>query len=87
MDHKPLLGLFKGGREISPTGGARVQHWALVLVNYYFQLLYKPFSKFSNEEGLSRLHVEDYFNTLVILSMSVLYSHMQIHAERIITTR
>ena len=41
-EHKPLLGLFKEYRAISPTGSARVQRWALVLASYHNQLVYKP---------------------------------------------
>ena len=41
-NHKPLLGLFKEDRTISPTESARVQRWALVLASYHYQLVYKP---------------------------------------------
>ena len=76
-DHKPLLGLFKENRAISPTGSPRVQHWALVLASYHNQLVYKPGSKISNADGLSRLPIEDYVMPLlcpeeVVLTMSAL---------------
>ena len=76
-DHKPLLGLFKEDRAISLTGSVRVQRWALVLASYHYQLVYKPGSKISNANGLSRLPIEDYVTPLpcpeeVVLSMSAL---------------
>ena len=75
-DHKSLLGLFKEDRAISPAGSARVQRWALVLASYHYQLVYKPGSKISNANGLSRQPIEDYVTPLtcleeVVLSMSV----------------
>ena len=33
-DHKPLLGLLKEDRAISPMASARIQRWALTLSNY-----------------------------------------------------
>ena len=77
MDHKPRLGLFKEDHAISPTESARVQRWALVLASYHYQLVYKPGSKISNADGLSRLPIEDYVTPLpypeeVVLSMSAL---------------
>ena len=76
-DHKPLLRLFKEDRAISPTGSARAQRWALVLASYHYQLVYKPGSKISNGDELSRLPIEDYVMPLpcpeeVVLSMSAL---------------
>ena len=72
-DHKPLLGLFKEDRTISPTGSARVQRWALILVNYHYQLVFKPGSKISNADGSSRLPVEDYFTPLLSPEEVVLF--------------
>ena len=66
-DHKTLLGRFKEDRAISPTGSARVQRWALVLARYHYQLVYKPGSKISNADGLSRLPIEDYVMSLPCL--------------------
>ena len=78
-DHKPLLGLFKEDRAISLTGSVRVQRWALVLASYHYQLVYKPGSKISNADRLSRLPIEDYVTPVpcleeVVLSMSALDS-------------
>ena len=68
---------FLEDRAISPTWSARVQRWALVLSNYHYQIVYKPGSKISNADWLSRLPVEGYFTPLpcpeeVVLSMSAL---------------
>ena len=77
-EHKPLLGLFKEDRAISPTGSARVQLWTLVLASYHYQLVEnKSGSKISNAYGLSRLPTEDNVTPLpcpeeVVLSISAL---------------
>ena len=54
-----------------------MQRWALFLANNLYQLVYKPGSKISKADGLSRLPVEDYFTPLtcleeVVFSMSAL---------------
>ena len=77
MAHKPLLGLVKEDRAISPTGSARGQRWALVLASYHNQLVCKPGSQISNADGLSRLPIEDHVTPLpfpeeLVLSMSAL---------------
>ena len=74
MEHKPLFGLFKEDRAISPIGSARVQRWALVIASYHYQLVYKPGSKIFNADELSWLPIEDYVMPLpcpkeVVLSM------------------
>ena len=53
------------------------QRWAFVLASYHYQQVYKPGSKISNADGLSRLPIEDYVMPLpcpekVVLSMSAL---------------
>jgi hypothetical protein len=57
-DHKPLLGLLKEDRPISPMASARIQRWALTLGNYQYRLQYKPGAKHGNADGLSRLPVK-----------------------------
>lgn len=54
-DHKPLLGLLKEDRLISPMASARIQRWGLTLANYQYHLQYKPGAKHGNADGLSRL--------------------------------
>ena len=41
-----------------------MQRWALVLASYHYPLVYKPGSKISNADGLSRLPIEDYVTLL-----------------------
>ncbi|KAK6169531.1 hypothetical protein SNE40_020570 [Patella caerulea] len=54
-DHKPLLGLLKEDRLISPMASARIQRWALTLSNYQYHLCYKRGDSNANADGLSRL--------------------------------
>ena len=51
-NHKPLPGLFKEDRAISPTGSARVQRWALVLASYHYQLVVTVHKYLSHDERL-----------------------------------
>ena len=54
-DHRPLLGLLKEDKMISPLASARIQRWALTLSNYQYHLRYKPGVQNTNADGLSRL--------------------------------
>ena len=54
-DHRPLLGLLKEDRAISPMASARIQRWALTLSNYEYKLSFKRDVDNCNTDGLSRL--------------------------------
>ena len=54
-DNRPLLGLLKQDKMISPLESARIQRWALTLSNYQYHLRYKPGVQNTNADGLSRL--------------------------------
>ena len=54
-DHRPLFGLLKEDKMISPLASARIQRWALTLSNYQYHLRYKPGVQNTNADGLSRL--------------------------------
>ena len=41
-DHKPLFGLLKEEKLISPHANLRIQRWALTSSNYQYHLRYKP---------------------------------------------
>lgn len=41
-DHKPLQYLFSESRAILPMASAWIQHWALTLSGYDYQMSYKP---------------------------------------------
>lgn len=57
-DHKPLLGLLKEDRLISPMSSARMQRWGLMLNNYHYELKYRPGPQHGNSDLLSRLPVD-----------------------------
>ena len=54
-DHKPLVGLLKSDRMISPMASGRIQRWALTLSNYEYTLEYTPGSRISHADCMSRL--------------------------------
>ena len=59
IDHKPLLGLF-GKRALIPTNAnARIQHRALFLAQYDFDLIYKAGKDNLVADALSRLPIVD----------------------------
>ena len=61
-DHKPLLGLLHP-EKVTPLmasrGERRWQRWALTLLAYKYELLYRPGNENGNADGLSRLPVLD----------------------------
>ena len=58
-DHKPLLSLLSGDRQISSQSSARIQRWALTLAGYEYKLSYKRSNDHANADGLSRLPLAD----------------------------
>ena len=40
-DHKPLLGLWKEGRPVSPQASARIKRWSLFLSSYEYTVIPK----------------------------------------------
>ena len=51
-DHKPLFGLLKEDKLISPFASPRSQRRALTLSNCQYHLRYKPGTHSSNADGL-----------------------------------
>ena len=58
-DHKPLLGLLNPEKVTPLTASSRMQRWALTLLAYEYELLYRPGNENGNADGLSRLPVLD----------------------------
>ena len=54
-DHKPLLGLLKENKAISPQASARIKRWSLFLSNYEYQLVFRKTEAHANADALSRL--------------------------------
>ncbi|XP_064469911.1 uncharacterized protein K02A2.6-like [Ornithodoros turicata] len=54
-DHKPLTMIFGSKKGVPVTSASRMQRWALILMNYTFDIEYVPTAKFGNADGLSRL--------------------------------
>ena len=58
-DHKPLLGLINPERATPLMVSSRMQRWALTLLAYERELLYRPGSENGNADALSRLPLLD----------------------------
>ena len=56
-DHKPLLGLLNPEKATPSMASSRMQRWALTLLAYEYELLYRPGHENGNPDGLSRLPV------------------------------
>ena len=54
-DHKPLRFLFHETRQVPIMAASRIQRWALTLGAYDYEIQYRPGSKMSNADALSRL--------------------------------
>ena len=54
-DHKPLQHLFGKLKAVPPMASARIQHWALTLAAYHYDISYKPGKANANADVLSRL--------------------------------
>lgn len=54
-DHKPLLSLFNEMKAVPQMASPRIQHWAVTLTAYEYDIVYKPGKHHSNADALSRL--------------------------------
>ena len=54
-DHKPLVGLLNPEGATPLMGSSRMQRWALTLLEYEYDLLYRPGEQNANADALSRL--------------------------------
>ncbi|XP_003737698.1 uncharacterized protein K02A2.6-like [Galendromus occidentalis] len=57
-DHKPLLSIFGSKNGISAHSANRLQRWAVILLDYQFEIRYKKTTDFGEADALSRLIVE-----------------------------
>ena len=58
-DHKPLLGLLNPDKATPSMASSRMQRWALSLLAYEYELIYRPGSQNGNADSLSRLPLPD----------------------------
>uniref|UniRef100_A0A914DCM8 RNA-directed DNA polymerase n=1 Tax=Acrobeloides nanus TaxID=290746 RepID=A0A914DCM8_9BILA len=56
-DHKPLVTIFGSKKGIPTTAANRLQRWAIILMGYSFDIMYKSTSEFGQVDGLSRLPI------------------------------
>ena len=54
-DHKPLLGLLRENRTVSPQASARIKRWSLFLSSYEYTLSFRNSTLHANADALSRL--------------------------------
>uniref|UniRef100_A0A1I7T583 RNA-directed DNA polymerase n=1 Tax=Caenorhabditis tropicalis TaxID=1561998 RepID=A0A1I7T583_9PELO len=61
-DHKPLLAIFGSKKGIPVYSSNRLQRWAILLLNYDFQIEYVNTNSFGQADALSRLIAENIEN-------------------------
>ena len=54
-DHRPLVTILGPTKAVPPLAAAKMQHWALILQAYSYEVEYRPGSKHCNADALSRL--------------------------------
>ena len=59
-DHKPLQSLFGESWQVPVIAASCICRWALMLSEYNYTIFYRPGSKISNPDSLSRLLIPDY---------------------------
>ena len=57
-DHKPLVSIFSPSKGIPQLSAARLQHWALILSAYRYDIVYRSTKLHANADALSRLPVQ-----------------------------
>ena len=58
-DHKPLTVLFNPSKAISGMASARIQRWALFLMDYRYKIQFRRTGNHANADALSRLQIEE----------------------------
>ena len=58
-DHKPLLGLLNPDKATPTMASSKMQRWALTLLAYEYELIYRPGNQNGNADSLSRLPLPD----------------------------
>ena len=58
-DHKPLIPLFNERKATPTQAAAKIQRWALKLASYNYRIHFKPGTRHSNADALSRLPLPD----------------------------
>lgn len=58
-DHKPLLGLLNPDKATLSMASSRMQRWALTLLAYEYELIYRPGNQNANAHSFSRLPLPD----------------------------
>ena len=57
-DHKPLLSIFSPEKQLPVLTAQRLQRYAIILMNYQFDIQYKSTKDHGNADGLSRLSTQ-----------------------------
>ena len=58
-DHKPLLRLLNPDKATPTMASSRMQRWALTLLSYEYEFIYRPGNQNANADSLSRLPLPD----------------------------
>ena len=58
-DHKPLTVLFNPTKAIPSMSSARIQRWALFLMDYQYKIQFRRTGNHANADALSRLPIKE----------------------------
>ena len=76
-DHKPLLGLLKEDRPVSPQASARIKRWSLFLSSYEYTLSFRRTGAHANADALSCLSLpEEPAKTTLAPELVLLAEHL-----------
>lgn len=91
-DHRPLIQIFAPGKGLPAHSALRMQHYAVFLQGFSYEIKYKNTKQHSNADGLSRLPItkeEDYeqdivdnFEISIIDSLPITHSELAAETEK-----
>ena len=84
-DHKPLQFLFSETRPVPSMASARIQHWALTLSAYNYQIVYRPSQLQANADGLSRLPLKEESRDVPLPGDMILMMEALSNADYVVT--
>ena len=58
-DHKPLVTIFHSNKGIPEMAASCLQHYAIILSSYDYEVKYQPSASHDNADGLSHLPLQD----------------------------
>lgn len=78
-DHKPLTAIFHPNKQLPAFMSARLQRWAMFLMQFQYEIRYRNTSDHSNADGLSRLPISSNYDSCGIEEEVMYTSFCEIH--------